>query len=343
MSDPYAAIDEFWARPFEICPEDEPRQLREIVRYATLAPNAHNTQPWTFAVGPGTIRIFPDYARRSPHGDPGDRELWLSLGCALEHLDIAARQAGYAAAVEYFPADEAEECLRVRLTRSASVAPDPLFACIARRHSNRRAYDGRPIPAADLASLEKEASEPGVRVLLLTEPADFERVVDVVKPGFAWQSRNPGFLGELRSWIRFSPAYAAAKRDGLTARAVGKPQLPEAMGQFMMKVINVLGIEPREIAGRIRSSSALLVLVTEQNDKNTWARAGRCLDRIKLRATERGIVCAHLNNNWQWDVIKGPAQRALGLGAAHPQVTIRLGYAAPLPHAPRRTVEAVLR
>lgn len=342
VSDPYAAIDAFWNAPFEICPEDEPRQLREIVRYATLAPNAHNTQPWTFAIGPGTIRIFADYSRRSPHGDPGDRELWLSLGCALEHLLLAARRVGYAPAVRYLPSGEAE-CLEVRFTRTAPDAADPLFAAIPRRHMNRRAYDGRPIAAAHLAALEQAVNQPGVRVRILTDPADFERIVDVVRAGFAWQSRNKAFLAELRSWIRFSPAAAAAKRDGLTARAVGKPQLPEPVGQFFLKVMNVLGIEPREIAARIRSSSALLVLITDENDKTTWARAGQCLARIKLRATDLGMKCSHLNNNWQWDVIKGPAQKALGLGNAHPQVTIRLGYAEPLPHAPRRPLESVLR
>jgi hypothetical protein len=343
MSNRFAEIDAYWETPFAVCPDDEPRQLREIVRYATLAPNAHNTQPWAFAIGPASIRVFADYSRRSPHGDPGDRELWLSLGCALENLCLAARRVGYAPAVHYFPADEPEECLRVRFTRTEPDASDPLFSMIPARHMNRRAYDRRPIPAADLAALEQAVNEAGVRTRILTHPADFERVVEVVTAGFAWQSKNQAFLRELRSWIRFSPAAMLEKRDGLCTRAIGKPQLPEPLGQFMLKVMNVLGVEAREIAGRIRSSSALLVLFTDENDKTTWARAGRCLARIKLTATQRGIRCAHLNNNWQWDVIKGPAQRALALGSAHPQVTIRLGYAETLPHAPRRPLDAVLR
>ena len=343
MRDAYAEIDAYWAAPFEVCPGDEARQLREIVRYGTLAPNAHNTQPWTFAVAPGTIRIHPDYRRRSPHGDPGDRELWLSLGCALEHVLLAARRAGYAPSVDYLPADEPEECLRVRLAPAAPDDSDPLFAAIPVRHMNRRAYDGRPIPPADLAALEQAVSQRGVRAVILTDEADFERVIALVDEGFRWQRANPDFLRELRSWIRFSPKTVAEKRDGLTARAVGKPQIPEAMGQLILKMMNVLGVEAREIAGRIRSSSALLVLVSDENDKPAWARAGQGLARIKLRATERGIRCSHLNNNWQWDVIKRPAQEALRLGAAHPQVTIRLGYAAPLPPAPRRRLEDVLR
>src|SRR5688572_7662641 len=92
MANPYAAIDAYWETPLAVCPDDEPRQLRELVRYATLAPNAHNTQAWQFALGPGSVRIFPDYARSMPIGDPGNRELWTSIGCALETLLVAARR-----------------------------------------------------------------------------------------------------------------------------------------------------------------------------------------------------------------------------------------------------------
>src|SRR5574341_2278826 len=76
-------------------------QMRELVRYATLAASGHNTQPWKFAVKANVIEIHPDYARRLPVVDPNDRELWISLGCALENLLIAARAAGYAPEVIY--------------------------------------------------------------------------------------------------------------------------------------------------------------------------------------------------------------------------------------------------
>ena len=73
------------------------------------------------------------------------------------------------------------------------------------------------------------------------------------------------------------------------------------------------------------------------------AAAGRSLARVKLTATDRDILCSHLDNNWQWDVMKAATQQELKLGSAHPQVALRLGYAETLPHAPRRPLEAVLR
>jgi hypothetical protein len=343
MTDLFAEIDAFWEKPFDVCPHDAPRQMRELVRYATLAPNAHNSQPWSFGIGESTIRIFPDYSRRCPVADPGDRDLWLSLGCALEHLCLAALRVGYAPAVDYFPDDEAEPCLRVRFRRTEPDGGSPMFTAIAKRQMNRRPYDGRPIPARDLAALEQAVSEEGVGVRILTDPVEFERVIDLVTAGFEWRRKNKDFLKELRSWIRFSAAATVEKRDGLTMRAAGKPFVPDRLGPLVVRVRAMLGLDAKEVAAGIRSSSAILFLYTDENDRITWVRAGRCLARIKLTATDRDIRCSHLDNNWQWEVMKSATQQELGLGSGHPQVALRLGYAETLPHAPRRPLEAVLR
>ncbi len=45
-------------------------QLWELVRYATLAANGHNTQPWKFALKENVIEIHPDYARHLSAVDP---------------------------------------------------------------------------------------------------------------------------------------------------------------------------------------------------------------------------------------------------------------------------------
>ena len=89
-------------RPFaqDAAPAAKPAQMRELVRYATLAASGHNTQPWQFAIKANMIEIHPDLTRHLPAVDPSDRELWISLGCALENLLVAARADGYAAAVD---------------------------------------------------------------------------------------------------------------------------------------------------------------------------------------------------------------------------------------------------
>ena len=84
--------------------ESDPK--REMIHSATLAANGHNTQPWKFAIQENAIEIHPDYSRELKVVDPDHRELWISLGCALENLLVAARANGFAPVVTYPAATE---------------------------------------------------------------------------------------------------------------------------------------------------------------------------------------------------------------------------------------------
>ena len=62
-------------------PADTPALMRELVRYATLAPSSHNTQCWRFRIQERAILIEPPHAPHSggrprrppPVGFPGLR------------------------------------------------------------------------------------------------------------------------------------------------------------------------------------------------------------------------------------------------------------------------------
>ena len=70
-------------------------QLRFLLRYAILAPSTRNTQPWRFGVDGNQVAVRADLARAQPIADDDLRELYLSLGCAIENLLVAAEQFGF--------------------------------------------------------------------------------------------------------------------------------------------------------------------------------------------------------------------------------------------------------
>ncbi|WP_240481000.1 hypothetical protein [Ectothiorhodospira sp. BSL-9] len=180
---------------------------RQLISFAVRAPSGHNTQPWQFSVEQDTIRIYPDLSRRLPVVDPDNHALFISLGCALENLVVAASQHGLAASVDYFPSDEPQECLRVRLSAGADAGEDTgvLFRAIPERQSNRGTYDGRAIVASDLARIlaasRRDALE--VRAFNVGDP-DVEPMIRFVREGNIAQFNDPAFIAELVSWIRFS-------------------------------------------------------------------------------------------------------------------------------------------
>jgi hypothetical protein len=133
------------------------------VRYATLAANSHNTQPWRFTIEDHRISIAPDLARRCPVVDPDDHHLFASLGCAAENLVHAAAATGLKAS----PAFEAD-AMSVRLERAPPVR-SPLFEAIPHRQSTRAAYDGKPVAIEALRLLEQAGAADGVAMLVITD------------------------------------------------------------------------------------------------------------------------------------------------------------------------------
>nr|QNO46686.1 hypothetical protein GCLKPONB_00017 [Methanosarcinales archaeon ANME-2c ERB4] len=239
----------------------------EFVRYATMAPSGHNTQPWKFSVEKDCIRIFPDFTRALPVVDPDNRELYISIGCALENLAIAAKYAGYDPEVKYFQASEPDECLLVTLKHSKVTEDNNLFQAISRRHTNRREYNKQQIPAADLKKIESVPTEEGVTSLMLTEPGAIKEIIELVREGNRIQMNNDAFMDEITSWIRFSDSEAELHLDGLTSRAMGKSPAPGWLGRMFMRIFVGAKSQSKTDEKNMRSSSALMVVISEKNDK----------------------------------------------------------------------------
>ncbi|HEU5434123.1 MAG TPA: hypothetical protein VFU81_20805, partial [Thermomicrobiales bacterium] len=64
------------------------------------------------------------------------------LGAAIENACIAARQFGYAGAVQYSDECEAPAVAQIELISGAK--PDPLFPLLTERRTSRQGYSRRP-------------------------------------------------------------------------------------------------------------------------------------------------------------------------------------------------------
>lgn len=311
--------------------------MRELVRYATLAASGHNTQPWTFAISDQAIEIHPDYSRHLPAVDLSDRELWISLGCALENLLVSAHAAGYAADVTY---PDAADFIRVGLTADIPQS-GALFAAIPLRQNMRSMYDGQPVPSADLNQLQALALEPGVVLHVVVSPNERATVLEYVHQGNLRQYADKAFVDELIRWVRFNKKEALASLDGLYSRCSGNPEVPRWLGQIV-----VSGTKPTQQADadakKLRSSPGALVIASATDSKTAWVRTGQVYERMALTMTSLNIKSAFLNQPIEVAAVRGQFQNAIGLGAALPQLLVRFGYADATPRSLRRPVEQVI-
>ncbi len=312
--------------------------LMECVRFATLAANSHNTQPWRFDLSANKVAILPDLARRTPAVDPDDHHLHASLGCAAENLLIAARARGLHGAVEA----RTDGAVAIAFDAGRPEATD-LFAAIPKRQCTRSNYSGRTLPASDLSLLEQAAAGDGIRLVFLMEKPRIENVLEYVLSANTAQMEDDAFLSELKHWLRFNEAQALAARDGLFSACSGNPALPGWLVPLVFPLAFTTSGENDRYAAQIRSSSGIAVFVSARNDRAHWIEAGRSFQRFALKATALGIAHAFVNQPVEVAASRSEFAGWLGLGAEErPDFIVRFGYAPPLPMSLRRDVRDVM-
>jgi len=313
--------------------------MRELVRYATLAPSSHNTQCWTFHLKDRAIVITPDLSRRCPVVDPDDHHLYVSLGCTTENLAHAALAAGIQANASFDAGGKGAITVSLESTR-ASVTP--MFQAIAERQCTRGDYDGQPISNDELRLLERAGTGNGVRVMLLTERAAMENVLAYVVAGNTAQMDNPAFVAELKEWIRFSANEAQRTGDGLFAATTGNPTMPRWLASRAMSLFYTPKSENDRYARQIRNSAGIAVFASEASDRAHWIEAGRCYERFALQATALGLRNAFVNQPVEVGSIRPQLASALGLGSQRPDLVVRFGRGLQMPMSMRRPVQSVL-
>ncbi len=311
--------------------------LRELVRYATLAPNSHNAQPWRFRIAPGRIAILPDFTRRCPAVDPDDHHLYASLGCAAENIVLAARHYGLAAQVSLVG-----NAVQIEL-ESGPQESSPLFRAIPDRQCTRTEYYGRRVPNDQLQTLEVISRDETVSNRLLTRPEALAEIVDYVVAGNSAQMADDAFMKELREWIRFSERSAVSHRDGLFSASSGNPSVPaDWIGGALFRLFFKADAENDKYRRQIRSSAGVMAFFTEQNDQTSWVQVGRCYQRFALQATALGLRHAHINQAVEVPTVRAQFAQYLGIGDRRPDLLIRFGYGPQLPRSLRRPVDEVL-
>jgi len=340
VSDAYgAAAQETW-RHTDTSDLTPAQARRELARYATLAANSHNTQPWTFAIAEERIEIRPDFSRATPAVDPDNHHLYVTLGCAAQNIIEAAAAFGLGA-----EPDVATEAGETRVSLALAAGPTrrtPEFEAITERQCTRSEYDAQPLSAGELRQLQAAAETPGVDAIILNAAEPIGEVAEFVAAGSDAQVRDPAFVAELKEWIRFSSTAALEKRDGLFSGCTGNPTMPSWLGPVVFDFVFTAGSEREKYIKQVSSSSAVIVFTAKQDDKAHWVEVGRAYQRFALVATALGLKHAFVNQPVEVSKVREQFASYLGIGGRRPDLIVRVGRAPAMPRSLRRPLDAVI-
>lgn len=326
----------------------------ELVQFATLAASSHNTQCWRFKIDTKSITIVPDLDRACPIVDGDNHHLFVSLGCALENLLVAANFYGYNTKVD--ASHPAENGIRVQLTKAGVHGSDDvidtstteeLFKAISKRQVSRCEYNGEPLSSCELDQLRAAGTGKGVKVLLITDPQEMKTILyDHILPANTEQMTDTAFMKELGTWVRFNQGHAVLHGDGLYGQCTGNPSIPKILGSYIFPFVARPGPENNKIIKQVHSSAGFAIFVSEDGDDDPtsrWVEVGRCYERFALRATRLEVQNAFLNQPVEVESRRPALVKLLGLNSnEHPDLIVRFGKGPEMPMSPRRPVVDVI-
>jgi hypothetical protein len=275
-----------------------------LVAAAVLAANAHNTQPWKFAVTDERIDLFADHSRTMGAMDAIGRELQLSLGCALENLVLAARAHGLAPDVVLQPDPTDPGHVATIGLPAAERSISPLYRAIPLRHTNRAAYDtDRAIPASELDAISALGDVDETSVAWLTRSDELREFGQMTVDATAAILADADQARDDFAWYRQDWHEIEQHRDGITmdAAGLGEPsrsviRLLPASSQEQMQGGWLDATRDRHVA---TAAAYGLVLVRDRHDAVQLLQAGRLFQRAHLHATDRGLAVQPLNQAFE--------------------------------------------
>jgi nitroreductase len=315
------------------------------LRYAILAPSSHNSQPWTFAVDGPEIVLSVDESRWLAVADDDRRELFLSVGCALENLLIAADHFGLDPTLDYRDgnADDNEDVDDPQVATvmldahpggsedSGDRSPplDGAFEAITDRRTSHEPFENRPIPPETLDRIEVAGDVGGVETHRIADADTKREIGELQYAADERQMADPEYRRELGRWIG--------------SGALGDSWLKARIGQLAVTHLNLGEREGEKNSTLVSEAPVLELLATPEDDRIARVEAGRAFERMALAVAGEGVAVHPISQILEVPDLKADFADAVGIDDATIQHLFRLGYArSEEDHTPRWPVEEVL-
>ncbi|MDR0879175.1 MAG: nitroreductase family protein [Clostridioides sp.] len=303
-------------------------EISEILYYASLAPNSHNTQMWKVVVHPSSerITIHLDEERTLDKVDSSNREAFISIGAYTQNLLLAFEAYGYDVnlKINYSSSDELVVIIYKKLCEGELKHGN--IDSIVLRHSDKRAFAMTKIDEDIIKSIVKKTS--GLHYFAYGSE-DFEYIKTVTLGANIVQAVTQERRDELACWLRFSNDEAVSKKDGLPAEQLGITGIKKTLYYLSTNHKNAGGDRFAEqgintVKKQLDNCAGFFVL-TGIDQRSKLIETGMALERFWLQATELGISVQGMSQALEESPFKEEIQECLNFEVTV-QMILRVGY-----------------
>jgi hypothetical protein len=275
-------------------------KIIQLLSYAINAPSGGNSQPWTFKVADNKLTIVCHPEKDNPVLNFSSRGTLIAHGALIENIIISASR--YGLETMFYIAQDQNERAIVEITFADSYSPpDPLYASIPARSTNRKQYEDKPISKEILVNISNAANAlggPMVRTYFIEDKRKITVAGKAASNNEIVMLENKLLHGLFFKEVIWNSREEKTKGgSGLYIKTLELKKPQEIVFRIikhwpMMSVLKKLGLAKfiaSENAKVYGTGGAMWVIsVNEPNHKN-FITAGRVLERIWFSCVKEGI------------------------------------------------------
>ncbi|RLM53447.1 nitroreductase [Halobellus sp. Atlit-31R] len=306
-------------------------QAEFLLRYAILAPSSHNSQPWQFTVRDETIELSYDEARWLEVADRDKRELFISVGCALENLCTAAEHFDVGYEVTYRAGEDGDVVSTVTLesdSEPSSKRPPELFDELTARYTSHQLFEDQPLPQETRDQFRRVIEADDVTLYLIDDPDEKRSIGELQAEADEAQMADPAYRKELGYWVGTG--------------ALGSSWLMARIGQAVVSHFDLGEREGRKNSKLIERAPAIALLTTHDDTPTARVKTGQVFERLALLASAADVAVHPMSQILERPEMRSALAAEAAIGDEVPQQLFRLGYTEEeRTHTPRWPLEAV--
>ncbi len=349
----------YWNKKSHILKEEDVRL--SVLRYATLAPNTHNIQPWKIKLDKDNgIYIYIDKERLLRYTDPDLRHVFMSHGTFIETFKIAAAHFKYKCDITLLPKgtpsianpDELPTA-HISLQKDPLIHTSPLFDFVTKRHTSHAIFSNKNIPEIDKTTLlnVNPFKQKGYEFLLVDSQSTMSKISKVLIKAMKIQSFTAGSHAETIKMIRFRKKELYLKKDGFSFRDLGVKGLklwlaenfasPRTANSFIFKKNAV-----KSIGKMANSAKAYGIIYTTTDSRESQILSGQIFCLTYLMSTKLGLAFQPMDHVFQKYKELTEIEREMCDLVKYdnkiPMIIFRIGYSTNSHHTPRRPISDLL-
>ncbi|UCH72204.1 MAG: hypothetical protein JSW62_01275 [Thermoplasmatales archaeon] len=281
---------------WDIKTEDFPKdssieeQIKFCLSYGILAPSTHNSQPWLFKISKSFCDIFNDPSVQIIEGDPNKNYLYLSIGCLIENIIIAADYFKLFKSIKYYTKKNDDLLARLYFQRQnkkkISYLNKDLVSAITNRFNARGLFQSKKISKDIIKNITKLNNFENIQISFIDKKTDIEKIAQLTAVGVDDIYKNNKFRSEMSKWINNN---LSSKKRGMPGYTLKMPLPLSIIFPLVIPHINLGKILSKLNYASVSSAPSIIIFSSKSNDQRSMIEVGRISQRTMLYLASKKI------------------------------------------------------